>query len=294
MSRIAILYPGGMGAALGKAIIHAGGTVITCLDKRSKATRDRAVDAGFVVAPSIEDVLRQSELIISLVPAGAAAEVAKTLAGCRAFNPSASDTSVRPIYIEANSVSPHSKRDIAKTLASAGIDCIDGAFFGPTNRVCRDNVLVLSGGGVERIAPLFQDVVEVRPVGGEIGQASALKMTLTIVTKAFPALFLEMVSASASHGQLGPALELMRRLHPGLMSFLERTIPTYPTYVARRVQELEEVTDWLHEIGESGEMAHSAARVLERLRLAQIEHRPDWSFDDLIYRIAQTHLLRAG
>jgi 3-hydroxyisobutyrate dehydrogenase-like beta-hydroxyacid dehydrogenase len=292
--RIGILYPGGLGTALGKAIAQAGGTAITCLDGRSKDTRDRAAVAGFVVVPSLEDVLRQSELIISLVPADAAAGVANSIAHCRNDNPPANNATANPIYIEANSISPHSKRCIAQTLSHAGISCIDGAFFGPTNSVCPDNVFVLSGPGVERILPFFQEVVEVRSVGQEIGQAAALKMTLAIVTKAFPALFLEMVCASAGHGQLTSALALMRRLHPGLMNFLERTIPTYPTYVARRVQELKEVTDWLHELGESDAMTRTAAGILERLRLARIEPHPDWSFDELVYHIAQTHLLRAA
>ena len=119
-------------------------------------------------------------------------------------------------------------------------------------------------------------------------------MTLAIITKAFPALFLEMVCASASHGQLTSAVDLMRRLHPGLMGFLERTIPTYPTYVYRRVQELEEITDWLHKLGQSGTMTQSAAGILKRLSQAQIEPRSDWHFDDLIYRIAQTNLLRVA
>ena len=127
---VGILYPGGLGAVLGKAIALAGDTVITCLDGRSKFTRDRTAAAGFVVVPSLEDVLRESDLIISLVPASAAAEVATSIARCRTGSPLANNTTAGPIYIEANSISPHSKRSIAQVLADAGISCIDGAFFG--------------------------------------------------------------------------------------------------------------------------------------------------------------------
>ena len=163
--RIGILYPGGLGATLGKAIVQLGGTVITCLDGRSNATRDRTAGAGIVVVPSLEELVRKSELIISLVPPDAAATVANSIARCRTGDPPANNTTTPPIYIEANSISPQGKRCIAQTLAHAGISCIDGAFFGPTNSVCRDNVLVVSGPRVGRIAPFLGEVLEVRSIG---------------------------------------------------------------------------------------------------------------------------------
>ena len=290
MNPIGILYPGGLGAALGLAIVRSGGTAITCLSGRSEATRDRAAAANFVVLPSLVEVARRSELVISVVSPSTAVEVARYFANCVHLG-RFGDT--RPTFLDANSVSPQTKKRIAEILSHARIDCLDGAFFGPTNRIGRDNVLALSGSSASRVGLLLQKIVEVRLVGDVVGQAAALKMALAIMTKALPALFLEMVCASVSHGQLGSMLELMRRLYPGIMDFLERTLPTYPTYVARRVHELGEVTNWLHELGQWGIMTQSAAAVLERLRLAQLEPRADWQFDELLCLIAQTELLSA-
>lgn len=293
MNRIAILYPGGLGAALGRAILQAGGTAITCLYGRSEATRSRAAAANFVVVPSLEEVARSSDLVISLVPPDSAVETARYFASCADPGRYRSGSTTRPTFMDGNSVSPQTKQRITEILSRVGIRCLDGAFFGPANRIGRDNVLALSGPGVNQIAPFLQELVEVRVIGERIGQASALKMALAIMTKALPALFLEMVCASASHGQLDTTLELMRQFYPGIMTFLERTLPTYPACVARRVQELEEVANWLHELGQCGNMTQNAVAVLKQLRLAELDPRADWAFEHLLRCIADTELLRA-
>jgi 3-hydroxyisobutyrate dehydrogenase-like beta-hydroxyacid dehydrogenase len=293
MSGIGILYPGELGAALGRAIVQAGGTAVTCLADRSKATQSRATAANFVVVQSLEELARKCDLVISLVPPASAVEAARCFAACFdsarcGRNPTAGLT-----FVDANSVSPLTKRRIAEILSHGGICCLDGAFFGPASRIGRDSVLALSGARAGQIPPLLAGAVEVHVVGEAIGQASTLKMVLAIMTKALPALFLEMACASASGGQLDPALKLMRRLYPGIMDFLERTLPTYPAHVARRVQELGEVADWLRQLGQCAIMTQGAITILERLRIAGLDSRADWTFEDLLHRMADADLLPA-
>jgi 3-hydroxyisobutyrate dehydrogenase-like beta-hydroxyacid dehydrogenase len=292
MSRIAILYPGGLGAVLGRAFIQAGNEAITCLDGRSEVTRQRAVAAGFRLVPSLGEVAESSDLVISLVPPAGAVETARRFAACIADGRRCCTLATRPMFLDANSVSPQTKQRVAKIVSDAGARCVDGAFFGPTNQLGPDNLLALSGPDSALIAPLFHEVIEIRQLGPAIGQASSLKMASTMLTKALPALFLEIVSASAAQGQVESILGLLRRFYPGIMSFLERTLPTYPLYVARRKHELEDAAAWLRETGQWGIMTQSAVAVLDRLQRADLEPREDWPFDDLVHRIADMELLR--
>lgn len=289
MSRVAVLYPGALGAALGKAILEAGGSPITCLCGRSATTRERARAANFVVASSIEELARASDIVVSLVPPASAVEVARRFAACTRDH--YAENAAKPIFIEANSVAGRTKKHIAGILSSVGMACCDGAFLGPANRIGAENVMLLSGSGADRVAPVFEKMIEVRVVGDEIGQAASLKMTMAILTKALPALFLEMVSASAKQGQLGPAVDLMKRLYPGILAFLERTLPTYPEHIARRVFELTEVRDWLCELGQSAVMTAGAVTVLERLRLRGLKPTIGWKFEDLLRAIGDADLL---
>jgi len=287
VSRIAVLYPGGLGAVLGRAIVRAGDTAITCLSGRSEATCARALNSGFVVVPSLEEVVRRSEIVISLVPAAAALETAHRFA----CSLESVHTEMPPIFVDANSVAPRTKLRVAEILAAKQVPCIDGAFFGPTNELGKNNLLALSGPDTARIAQLLEKAVEVRQLGPSVGQASALKMALTILTKALPALFLEIVCASGTRDQLNSVLEMMRRLYPGIIGFLERTIPTYPVYAERRKCELEEAASWLHEADQSGYMTLSAVKVLRRFQLAALEPSSKWSFDNLLNRIADSQML---
>jgi 3-hydroxyisobutyrate dehydrogenase-like beta-hydroxyacid dehydrogenase len=292
MKPIGILYPGEQGAAFGRAVMQAGGTIITCLSDRSGATAARATAAAFVVVPSLEEVARRSDLVISMVPPTSAVEVARSFAACVSLAQCRGHT-VRPTFVDANSASPRTKQRIAEILSHVGINCLDGAFFGPANRIGHETVFALSGPDAAEIAPLFRRMMEVWVLGEKPGQASALKMAMAIMTKAIPAVFLETVCAASSGGQLDSALDMIRRLYPGILSFLERTLPTYPAHVERRVHELEEAADWLHSSDQRGVMTQAAITVLERFRHAELEPSTPWSFNDLLHRIAQVNLLSA-
>ena len=292
MSRVAILYPGGLGAVVGRAFVRTGSEAITCLAGRSEATRQRAVASDFRVVSSLREVAESSDLVISLVPPAVAVETARCFAAC-VTDGSCGTLTTRPAFLDANSVSPQTKQRVAKIMSDAGVHCVDGAFFGPTNHLGPDNLLALSGTESTCIAPLFQGVIEIRHLGSRIGQASALKMASTMLTKALPALFLEIVCASATQGQVESILGLMRRFYPGIMSFIQRTLPTYPVYVARRKHELEEAADWLREVGQWGIMTQSAVAVLDRLERLELEPQRDWPFDDLVHRIADSEMFRA-
>jgi hypothetical protein len=100
-----------------------------------------------------------------------------------------------------------------------------------------------------------------------------------------------MVCASARHDQLGSMLELMRRLYPGIMDFLERVLPTFPAHIGRRVFELTEVRDWLRELGQVAVMTEGAVTILERLRLRELSSNINWEFEDLLRAIAESDLL---
>src|SRR5260370_2713291 len=274
-SRVGVLHPGALGGALGKAIAEAGDTPISCLRGRSATTRERALAANFVVVPSLDELARDSDRVISLVPAARAVGVALCFAACA---DQCSDSVRMPTFIDANSVAARTKERIANILSAVGVCCLDGAFLGPANQIGREDVMLLSRAGANKVAPVFRKVVEARVVAEEVGQASSLKMTMAILTKALAALLLEMVCASAKNGQLGPALDLMRRLYPGIIEFLERTLPTYPEHIGRRVFELTEVRDWLRELDQLAVMTEGAITVLERLSLRELSSNIDWRF----------------
>lgn len=142
-----------MGAAVGNAV---RGEVLWASDGRSEATAERA--AAFTDTGSVAELVRRSELILSICPPAIAEEVAEQVFGL-GFD---------GLYVEANAITPAR----TKRITELGSRVVDGSIIA-SNGIN----LYLSGAGAEEVADLFRDAeVSAIPLGAEIGAASALKM----------------------------------------------------------------------------------------------------------------------
>src|SRR5437016_13917569 len=75
---VAVIAPGSMGSAVGKRLSDHGAHVITSLEGRSEASRERARHAA--MAPVIDAQIADADLILSIVPPAEALPLAKRLA----------------------------------------------------------------------------------------------------------------------------------------------------------------------------------------------------------------------
>lgn len=158
MTRVGLLFPGEMGALVGAA---AGADVLWASDGRSAETAARAADGRFRDVGSVEALVRESELVLSVCPPGIAEEVARTVA----------KAGFDGLYVEANAIAPARTERIA---AETGLRLVDGGIVAKT-RIA----LYLSGDApdVEQVAELFEDSdVAAIPLPGGVGAASALKL----------------------------------------------------------------------------------------------------------------------
>jgi 3-hydroxyisobutyrate dehydrogenase-like beta-hydroxyacid dehydrogenase len=150
---VGLLFPGEMGAAVGNAV---GGEVLWASEGRSEATRRRA--AGFRDVGSVDELVRSSEVVLSICPPAIAEDVARQVF----------DLGFDGVYVEANAISP----DRMRRIAALGPDVVDGSII-----AARGIDLYLAGDDAERVAELF-DGGGVRAIALEapVGAASALKM----------------------------------------------------------------------------------------------------------------------
>jgi 3-hydroxyisobutyrate dehydrogenase-like beta-hydroxyacid dehydrogenase len=154
--RVGLLHPGQMGAAVGSAV---NGDVLWASDGRSEATALRAGAAGFTDAGSIDELVRSSDVIISICPPAAAEEVAGDVF----------DAGFDRLFVEANAISPARIRRIAEL----GPNVVDGSIIAASGIN-----LYLAGDGADKVAALFPPEGDVKPVilPGKVGAASGLKM----------------------------------------------------------------------------------------------------------------------
>jgi 3-hydroxyisobutyrate dehydrogenase-like beta-hydroxyacid dehydrogenase len=153
VTRVGLLFPGAMGAAVGTA---AQAEVIWAGEGRSEATVKRA--AGFRDVGSVEQLVCAADVVLSICPPAIAEEVAEQV-----FALGFDGT-----FVEANAITPERMRRIA----TLGERVVDGSII-----ASKGIHLYLAGPGAEEVAKLFEGTdVEAIPLDAEIGAASALKM----------------------------------------------------------------------------------------------------------------------
>lgn len=272
---IGILYPGDMGAALGRALRAAGHHTITALGERSARTVKLAAVAGIEPLDGLEDVVAASDVLLSLVSPASALPVAHEVAACDRARAGA-------IYVDANSTSPMTARQIAALLERRGFRFVDATIHGQAARLSEMGLVHLSGGAAVDVHELFSPFVAVRSLGDEPGQASTMKMLVSGMVKGIIACFVESSLAGREAALLDEFLASMSQLYPGIMSLVTRALPTYPRHAGRRVEELYEMETTLHELGLKPQMAPAMRRLIERLAESDL-HQYAAGIDDGLF-----------
>jgi 3-hydroxyisobutyrate dehydrogenase-like beta-hydroxyacid dehydrogenase len=275
MKTLTILYPGEMGSAVAGEFSRHGWRVVSCLDDRSRRTKDLALASGVVPLPTIEDCVRESDLVISLVPQSVAESTAAIFAAACA------EAARQPAYVDANSISPSTMGEVARVVAGNGPGCVDGAFIGSAAMLGKKTALYLSGPTADSVSTQIGDALLTRVLGPEIGDASAFKLSIYGFNKGLVAIFLEMITAADLLGHREELLACLRDFYPGQMSTVERLLPTYPRHVSRRVDEMSEVVDWLASIRQRSDMAAGTRSIFQCLESLALDDGPR-EFEELV------------
>ncbi|MFD0934776.1 NAD(P)-binding domain-containing protein, partial [Methylobacterium trifolii] len=122
MKTIAVIAPGAMGSAVALRLTGEGARVLTALDGRSEATRARAAAAGMEAAG--DEALAGADIVLSIVPPAEAEALARRL------SPHLAAAARKPVYVDANAVSPETVRRIGGIVAATGTPFLDGAIIG--------------------------------------------------------------------------------------------------------------------------------------------------------------------
>ncbi|MET9912445.1 DUF1932 domain-containing protein [Streptomyces sp. NPDC006476] len=253
---IGVLHPGGLGAAVGAALRTAGHEVLWCPEGRSEVTARRADAAGLTPVDSLGELTRRCQVILSVCPPHAAAEVGAALDGFTG------------VYVEANAVAPHTVQDIARVRQADGATVVDGAVLGPPpgapDELRRYRVL-LSGEAAEEVAVLFRAAgfgTVVLP--GPVGAASALKMAWASWLKGSAALLLSARALARAHGVEGALLEAWERDMPELAARGAEVDHLVKTKGWRWPGEMEELADAADAADLPGEPVYRGAAAVFR------------------------------
>ena len=243
MTRVGILHPGAMGAAVGAALVDSGHDVLWASAGRSAATTERA--AALRDTGSVDNLLAESEVVLSICPPGAAVDVARQAVGFDG------------LYVDANAIAPATASEIAALI---GDGFVDGGIIGPPPHEAGTTRLYLSGDRAGEAAALF--------AGGRVdaritSDASALKMVYAAWTKGTAALLLAVEQTAIATGVDADLRAEWAISQPTLADRLAAAHTSADEKGWRWVAEMHEIAATFTAAGQPGGFHEAAAEVYE-------------------------------
>jgi 3-hydroxyisobutyrate dehydrogenase-like beta-hydroxyacid dehydrogenase len=185
MASVGIVSPGAMGSAVGNALLRGGARVVATVAGRSERTLALARRAELELLADVEAVIREADVVLSIVPPAEAERVAAELGGAR-------------LFADLNAISPARAARISPA--------VDGSISGGPPWQAGTTRIYLSGPRAQKVAALPFEGVEVVVVGDEAGLASAVKMSTASVYKGSAALLMQALRAAQYYGVLDHVL----------------------------------------------------------------------------------------
>ena len=275
LETVAILSPGDMGHTVGRVLVEHGLRVITCLKGRSQRTQVLAGDAGILDVSTLQKLVDEADIILSILVPSQAISVAERV------SKAIIKTQTTTLYADCNAISPKTTCRISEIVTNAGANYLDGSIIGPPPRSKGLTRFYVSGPGLDLFIKLNQFGLDIRPLGDEIGRASAIKMCYAALTKGLSALCIELLTASKLLEISEPLASEFQLSQPSLYKRMEQTIPGLPSKSRRWVGEMKEIAATFAEVGLTPKILDGAADMFQFVgdtRLADLQPEDQVSF----------------
>ena len=264
ISQIALIGLGEVGGIFGKDFAAAGLAVsvhdiLLCTEPSRSLMLVKARSANVRACQSLKEAIGDAGLVISAVTASSALEVARSAA------PSLRDGQT---YLDINSVSPETKREIASAFDESPATFIEAAVMAPVSPQRLRVPMLIGGPKAAAVAARLQAIgLRVEPVSDRIGVASAIKMCRSSIIKGLEAITVESMLTARRYGAEQHVLASLAVTYPSM-----GWDGPLPDYLISRVAE--------HGKRRAAEMREAAQAVadagLEPLTALATAQRQDW------------------
>ncbi|MBD2745454.1 NAD(P)-dependent oxidoreductase [Microvirga sp. BT688] len=256
---IAFIGYGEVGQLFSRQLAAKPGVRVTVYDllfndpNRGPELKQRASNEKVHAVGSTAEACSMAEIVISAVTAASAIVAAQQ---------AAPHLKSQQTYIDLNSVSPATKRNVATQVQQGGTAFIEFAVMAPVGGVGIE-VPILSGGATaETISARLNELgMKITPVSPEIGTASATKLCRSIVIKGLEALMVDFTLASEKAGVMPAVLASLRASYPGMDwdNIAKVMISRVKQHGVRRAAEMREASRMITELGLDGSLASAIA-----------------------------------
>lgn len=276
---VALLHPGNMGVTIGAAAAAGGARVIWASQQRSKATQERARQAGLADVETLTHAVRESEVILSVCPPHAALELARKVA----------EHGFQGVFVDANAVSRATAEQIGAIVTRAGASFVDGGIIGAPVKRAGTTRLYLSGPRAQDVANLFSaSMLDARAIGADPGAASALKIVYAAWTKCTDGLILAIRALAAHQGVDAALLQEWAISQPDLDRRSIRAAALAAPKAWRYVGEMREIAATFDRAGLPAGFHNAAADLFKRLAPFKDRTEPPPTVEEVVAALSKT------
>jgi 3-hydroxyisobutyrate dehydrogenase-like beta-hydroxyacid dehydrogenase len=272
---IAFIGYGEVGQLFSRQLAAKPGVRVTVYDilfdepSRGPELKQRTLDDKVHAAGSTAEACAMAEIIISAVTADSAVTAARQ---------AAPHLNSKQTYIDLNSVSPATKRNVSDQVQQGGAAFIEFAVMAPVGGVGIE-VPILSGGEMaEPISARLNEIgMKITPVSPDIGTASATKLCRSIVIKGMEALMVDFTLASEAAGVMPAVLASLKASYPGMdwENVAKVMTSRVKQHGVRRAAEMREASRMIAELGLDGSLAAAIATRHESFAQPKLPPRPE-------------------
>jgi putative dehydrogenase len=256
---VAIVAAGNMGAGIARRLVENGVTVLTLLNGRSDASKERATAAGMTAASL--DAVMEADLLLSIVPpANALAFAEQTAFALKSARR-------KPVFADCNAVSPATVRHIHAVVSATGAEFVDAGIMGlPPGTGGKDPHIYVAGESAAKLATLSDYGLDIRVLNGPVGAASALKMAFAGISKGHIAIMAAMILAADRSGVAEALRDELSESEQSMLKVMSKRIPNSMFPKAWRwVAEMQEIAEFAKEDPAAYEIWMSISKLYERI-----------------------------
>jgi 3-hydroxyisobutyrate dehydrogenase-like beta-hydroxyacid dehydrogenase len=227
--KVGFLGFGEVASNLSGGLKENGADIYTCVRGRSSRTKNLAEEVGANLCRSNVDVALVSDILISAVVPSKAVEIAQEVGKyCKG------------VYVDMNNVSPQTVKEALGFIENKNV--VDASIMGGVRRKVLKVPILACG----ESAPYFKELnhygMNIKIIGKDIGQASAIKMLRSAYTKGVAALLFESLSSAYEMGVDKVLIdELVQTEGPEFRESAISRITGSVFHSERKAQEMEEV-----------------------------------------------------
>lgn len=236
---------------------------------RGPTIRARAEKYGVTLASSAEEACRDAAYIITFTSPAVAVSVAGSVIPL---------LKAGQVYVDVNSTSPNTAKEIAEIPHADGVGICDGAALGNVQKLgCKVPVVVCGEGAEAFKRDLTPYGMSIDVLHAPIGSASAMKMLKTVYSKGLQQLVLEFILASQSYGILEEMVCSVNNPMAGktLEEYANEAMPRMLIHAKRRAVEVSNAVETVEELGLEATMTRAAQQKFAEVAALNLADRID-------------------